>query len=257
MGNMTFIGWLWFLGPIAAVAASLVWLWKNQSRRALRERDAVAAHAASLTEALAVRVQEIVDLQAALRANAQHAEAVSSSAPVLHDALTGLPGRILFDDRLQTALHQGRRYQRTVALLRVDLDHFGEVNAALGRAAGDQLLAEAAQRLCGCVRESDTVARLGDDDFAVLLFETIGVGEVEQVTRRIVDALREPYYLDAGTTRLTGSVGIGLYPLHGTDGTALQRCAEASLRDVRESGGNAWRLPEPDVGAKQHQGALL
>lgn len=170
-----------------------------------------------------------------------------------HDALTELPNRELFKDRLQTAINQARRYHRNFALMLIDLDRFKEVNDSLGHTAGDQLLVEAAQRLSSCVRETDTVARLGGDEFAIILSEMSADDEAEQVAQRAVDLLNEPYHLDAGTTRISGCVGIALYPLHGRETDQLLRNADSALYAAKEGGRNTYRIyaPRNRNGSKQ------
>jgi diguanylate cyclase (GGDEF)-like protein/PAS domain S-box-containing protein len=174
-----------------------------------------------------------------------------------HDALTDLPNRVLFYDRLQAAFNQAHRYNRMFALLLVDLDRFKEVNDTLGHAAGDELLVEAARRLASCVRESDSVARLGGDEFAIILSEMTGEGEAEQVAQRAVELLAEPYLLDAGTVRISGCVGVALYPRHGRDSDELQRAADIALYAAKESGRNAWRVYSPIQRDAKTQGDLL
>lgn len=162
-----------------------------------------------------------------------------------HDALTELPNRELFKDRLQTAINQARRYHRNFALLLIDLDRFKEVNDSLGHTAGDQLLVEAAQRLASCVRETDTVARLGGDEFAIILSEMTNDEEAEQVAQRAVSLLNEPYHLDAGTARISGCVGIALYPVHGRESDPLLRNADSALYAAKEGGRNTYRIYAP------------
>jgi diguanylate cyclase (GGDEF)-like protein/PAS domain S-box-containing protein len=174
-----------------------------------------------------------------------------------HDVLTDLPNRVLFDDRLQAAFNQAKRYHRIFALLQVDLDRFKEVNDTLGHAAGDELLVEAAHRLVSCVRESDTVARLGGDEFAILLSEMAEPDEAEQIARRAVSLLNEPYYLDAGTARISGCVGIALYPQHAEDCDHLRRNADIALYAAKESGRNTYRIYAPPQRGEKAQGELI
>jgi diguanylate cyclase (GGDEF)-like protein/PAS domain S-box-containing protein len=174
-----------------------------------------------------------------------------------HDALTDLPNRVLFYDRLQAAFNQAKRYQRTFALLEVDLDRFKEVNDTFGHAAGDELLVEAARRLTSCVREADTVARLGGDEFAIILTEMTIESEAEQVAQRAVSLLAEPYHLDAGTAHVSGCVGIALYPRHAQDSEQLQRNADIALYAAKESGRNNYRMYSPIQRGDNRQGDLL
>lgn len=174
-----------------------------------------------------------------------------------HDALTDLPNRTLFYDRLQAVLNQARRYNRTFALLLVDLDHFKEVNDTFGHAAGDVLLVEASRRLVSCVREADTVARLGGDEFAIILSETVCLEEVEQVAQRAVRLLADPYHLDVGTVNVSGCIGVALYPQHGLDGDELQRNADDALYAAKEGGRDAYRVFSPAPHGERAQGNLL
>jgi diguanylate cyclase (GGDEF)-like protein/PAS domain S-box-containing protein len=174
-----------------------------------------------------------------------------------HDALTELPNRELFKDRLQTAINQARRYHRNFALLLVDLDRFKEVNDSLGHTAGDQLLVEAAQRLSSCVRETDTVARLGGDEFAIILSEMTADDEAEQIAQRAVGLLNEPYHLDAGTARISGCIGIALYPLHGREADQLLRNADSALYAAKEGGRNTYRVFAQHDRDGELQGNLL
>lgn len=174
-----------------------------------------------------------------------------------HDVLTELPNRILYYDRLQAAFSQAKRYQRSFALLMVDLDLFKEVNDRYGHAAGDQLLVETARRLNSCVRESDTVARLGGDEFAIIMTEMTHAGEADQVARRAVELLAEPYYLDAGTVAISGCIGIALYPQHGLDQEQLQYSADSALYAAKKSGRNAYRVYAPPSSGSLMQGDLL
>jgi len=174
-----------------------------------------------------------------------------------HDALTDIPNRLLFNDRLQAAFNQARRHHRIFALLQVDLDRFKEVNDSLGHAAGDQLLVEAARRLCSCVRESDTVARMGGDEFSIILTEMRADNEAEVIARRTVAILSEPFYLDAGTANISGCVGIALYPQHAQDSEQLQRNADVALYAAKAGGRNTYRIYSPILRGDKLQGDLL
>lgn len=162
------------------------------------------------------------------------------------DPLTDLPNRALFFDRLQQALSQGRRYSHTFALLYVDLDHFKAVNDKMGHAAGDQLLIETARRLLDAVRESDTVARLGGDEFAIILARVQSQHEVEEIAQRVVDDLAKPFNLDAGIARVSGSIGIAMFPLAGEDADRLTQNADRALYEAKGDGRNTFRFFNPD-----------
>ena len=159
-----------------------------------------------------------------------------------HDPLTDLPNRTLFADRLQSALSNAHRYRRLMALVYVDLDRFKDVNDTLGHNAGDALLIEASRRLGDCLRASDTVARLGGDEFAMILGEITSAGDAEEVARRALEALAQPFVLKEGTAEVSGSIGIAFYPDHGSDATSLQRHADAALYAAKSDGRNRYRV---------------
>jgi diguanylate cyclase (GGDEF)-like protein/PAS domain S-box-containing protein len=144
------------------------------------------------------------------------------SQQAFHDALTTLPNRALFQDRLDHAL---RQRGQTVGLLFVDLDHFKVVNDSLGHDAGDQLLCDVAQRLAGCVREGDTLARLGGDEFTVLMPNITGAQDAAAVASRIESRLEPPFELPGQSVFVTASIGIAT-------GVALRDRSEALLRDA-------------------------
>ena len=167
-----------------------------------------------------------------------------------HDPLTELPNRALFTDRMQMAIAQSARQQRQLALFMIDLDHFKEINDSLGHGAGDRLLMDASDRLRRCVRDSDTVARLGGDEFAVILTEFTTLQEVEAVADRIVHTLSQGFHLGAGERHISGSIGIAIYPQHGSTSEALSLHADAALYRVKERGRNGYcvaDIPRTDV----------
>ncbi|MBS1157696.1 MAG: hypothetical protein H6R15_115 [Proteobacteria bacterium] len=154
-----------------------------------------------------------------------------------HDALTGLPNRLLFKDRVEQALALARRYQtRTPALMFLDLDKFKQVNDSLGHDVGDLLLKEVASRLKNCVRAVDTVARLGGDEFTVLLAEITDQSDAEAVAEKILQAMREPIQLGVEERVVSTSIGISLYPRDGRDADTLMKSADAAMYHVKASG---------------------
>ncbi|HEY8682739.1 MAG TPA: diguanylate cyclase [Rhodanobacter sp.] len=165
-----------------------------------------------------------------------------------HDALTDLPNRELFNDRLQAALVNARRDSDRLALLYIDLDRFKQVNDSCGHATGDLLLREAALRIQRCVRASDTVGRLGGDEFVVLL-NTVKLPEhAASVARKISAALNQPYALAGHVVHIAASIGIAVHPQHGNDSKLLMRQADAAMYDAKKTGGNAFLIaPLPDL----------
>jgi len=158
------------------------------------------------------------------------------------DPLTGLPNRRLFQDRLEIALAQAHRYRHRVALIFVDLDRFKQVNDGFGHAAGDQLLREVAERLGAAVREGDTVARQGGDEFTLLLPGIHYAEDLAAISHKLIEALRRPFPLEGREVRVTASGGISLYPEDGEDGEALLKSADAAMYRAKERGRDNFQL---------------
>ncbi len=161
----------------------------------------------------------------------------------LHDTLTGLPNRQLFADRLDQALRRARRVGMHVVLVYVDLDHFKGLNDAHGHAHGDRVLVEAALRLRSCVRDSDTVARFGGDEFVVILADLLRGGDALSVARKIVESLFDPE-VAGGTMFLGASVGLACYPENGADPDSLLTRADQAMYEAKRAGGNGLRIAE-------------
>lgn len=159
-----------------------------------------------------------------------------------HDVLTGLPNRALFNDRLQQAVAQARREQLRMALLFVDLDGFKVVNDTHGHHVGDLLLVEVAQRMEACVRKADTVARLGGDEFVVLLPLVDGDQAALRVADKVCQALWQVFELDGLQLRISASIGVVVYPDHGSDENRLSQSADVAMYQAKTSGGNCVRL---------------
>jgi diguanylate cyclase (GGDEF)-like protein/PAS domain S-box-containing protein len=156
-----------------------------------------------------------------------------------HDPLTGLPNRLLFADRLDRALAAARRRDERVAVAFADLDQFKRVNDTLGHDAGDHLLAEVARRLADAVRKSDTVARMGGDEFCAILTEVDGPDGARAVAGRMLAALEAPFALGGGEVQVTASIGLALFPDDAEDPGVLLQRADAAMYEVKESGKNA------------------
>jgi|GEM_PF-609609 len=165
----------------------------------------------------------------------------------VHDRLTGLPNRRLFDDRLSQAVGAARRHGRVGALLLIDLDRFKPVNDLYGHLAGDLVLVRAGQRLAGLVRGSDSVSRLGGDEFAVILQEINAPDEAVLIAGRAIESLNEPVYLPDGRSAVVGaSVGVAVFPDGLESLTALFERADRALYASKKKGGASVSL---DTGA--------
>lgn len=156
-----------------------------------------------------------------------------------HDPLTALPNRTLLHERLSHALAKAQRHGRQLAVLFVGLDRFKSVNDTLGHEAGDALLQVAARRLYDCLRETDTMARQGGDEFVVLMDELSDRGPISSVSQRILDAVAQPFAIDGRELHITASIGISVYP---EDGRTLLRNAHIAMYRAKAKGGNNYQL---------------
>ena len=154
------------------------------------------------------------------------------------DALTGLANRNLLGDRLERAIAQARRKGHIAGVLFLDLDGFKAVNDQHGHAVGDELLVDTARRLAGCVREQDTVARMGGDEFTLVIHDALTRADLPAIGNKVVAALREPFHLSTGIAHVSGSVGIAAFPEDGDDAETLLRRADAAMYTAKGSGKN-------------------
>ena len=161
------------------------------------------------------------------------------------DSLTGLPNRRMLRDRLEQEIRKSRRDHRQLAILFIDLDHFKEINDTLGHDYGDQLLVEASRRLRGCMRETDTVARMGGDEFTVLLTEVTSTSHLEGVLQKLLDALAAVFQLGDEQVFVSGSIGVTVYPSDGTDIENLYKNADQAMYAAKAAGRNRFSFFTP------------
>lgn len=168
-----------------------------------------------------------------------------------HDSLTGLPNRVLLQDRLDQLLARSRWSNRNIAILFLDLDRFKIINDTLGHDVGDKLLKRFSERLKLCVREGDTVARLGGDEFSIILNDVASQDDVEPIARKILTILEEPFYINSHEMFVTASIGISLFPFNGDDSKTLMKKADVAMYRSKEAGRNNFQFysEEDDVRA--------
>ncbi len=154
-----------------------------------------------------------------------------------HDSLTGLPNRTLLSDRLEAAIARAARYQRRVGVLYIDLDGFKPVNDSFGHEMGDCLLQAVATRLTDAMRQTDTVSRIGGDEFIICLEHLKSFADANAAAAKVVRALSEPHLVDGNELHITASVGISVYPDHGKDSDTLLRCADEAMYRSKDDGG--------------------
>ncbi|MBF0517171.1 MAG: EAL domain-containing protein [Nitrospirae bacterium] len=159
-----------------------------------------------------------------------------------YDPLTGLPNRVLFNDRLSQALEQAIRNSRMVALLFLDLDNFKLINDTMGHNIGDLLLIETSQRLADSVRKSDTVARMGGDEFTIILSNIVRDKFAASVAKKIIDALSRPFHLKGHECSVGVSIGISIFPNDARDSAVLLKNADIAMYQVKESGRNGFQF---------------
>ena len=153
-----------------------------------------------------------------------------------YDVLTGLPTRVLFSDRLKQAIRSAKRNKKNLALMFLDLDKFKPVNDTFGHAVGDRLLKEVASRMLSCVRESDTVCRIGGDEFVILLHDVADAKSAFNVAEKIRQALNQPFKLAGHQMNISCSIGIALYPENGVDERTLTKNADMAMYRAKENG---------------------
>lgn len=163
------------------------------------------------------------------------------------DGLTGLPNRELFSDRLDQAIELAQREGKGLALLFMDLDRFKGINDTLGHGAGDHLLRSAAERLRALPRASDTIARMGGDEFTAIFYDVPDTAAAEAAARRVLAAFEEPFELEGTAYAVSPSIGVSLYPSLATDPDVLLRQADSAMYEVKRRGGNAFRLYSPQI----------
>jgi diguanylate cyclase (GGDEF)-like protein len=180
----------------------------------------------------------------------QHREMYEQLAfQATHDPLTELPNRRVFQDRLEQAILRAQRDGEKVAVLLIDLDRFKQVNDLRGHRVGDALLREVARRVSGCLRKSDTLSRIGGDEFTVLLNPVESVEGAERALRRIALALQAPLTIVGHKITVSASIGLSVYPDHGEDPGTLVRNADLAMYHAKGRGKNGWQTYLPELGA--------
>jgi len=162
-----------------------------------------------------------------------------------HDALTGLPNRRLFNDRLTLELAHAQRNQQKLAVMLLDLDHFKDVNDTLGHSVGDKLLQVVGHRLKSLLRRSDTVARMGEDEFMLILPGIVREENATKVAAKILEAFRKPLVFDGYEIDITTSIGIAVYPSDGEDVDALMKNADIAMYRAKGEGRDNYQRYTP------------
>jgi diguanylate cyclase (GGDEF)-like protein len=178
------------------------------------------------------------------------AEQVRASHASQHDSLTGLPNRIVMNDRINHAIAQAPRHGKQVSVLFLDLDGFKHINDSLGHAIGDKLLQSVATRLVESVRASDTVSRQGGDEFVVLLSEAEAWGDAALAARRMLATVAEVHIVEGKDLHITTSIGISVYPDDGLDAETLIKNADTAMYQAKENGRQSYQFFKPEMNVR-------
>ncbi len=159
-----------------------------------------------------------------------------------HDGLTGLPNRILFNDRMEHGIELAKRHHKKLALFFIDLDHFKQINDSLGHQVGDKVLIAVTERLKAKIRKEDTLARLGGDEFTIIMEDLTKVEDVSLLAHKIQQVLTQPIHIEGHTLYTSCSIGISLYPQDDTDANNLIKYADAAMYKAKEEGRNNFQF---------------
>jgi diguanylate cyclase (GGDEF)-like protein len=184
------------------------------------------------------RIHNMLEVRLLYKELAQYSRQQQELA--LHDPLTGLPNRRLLEDRIATVLQHAARQQSKAAVMYLDLDGFKAINDTHGHACGDEILKLVAQRLVGCSRKEDTVARVGGDEFVIVMGEIGALSDAQEPACKLIEAVSEAYQVNGLTLRLSTSIGIALYPDDAEAVEALIAVADSALYEAKRSGKNRW-----------------
>lgn len=189
-----------------------------------------------------MRVRNMLEVRLMHEAARDQSKALESLA--LQDPLTGLANRRLLDERISMALAHARRNKSSMAVVYLDLDGFKQINDTLGHVAGDILLKMVARRLVATVREEDTVARPGGDEFIIALWAVSGVDGAARAVANLIRTMSQPYTIEGQTVTVTISAGVAIYPIHGEVVDTLMKNADLALYEAKASGKNVYRLSD-------------
>ena len=196
-------------------------------------------------EEVLTRVRNMLEIRL-MHDDARNA-AITNQILAQQDPLTGLGNRRLMTKRISAALANARRNEKAMAVVYLDLDGFKQINDTLGHSVGDALLILVARRLESVVREEDTVARVGGDEFIIALWQVANTSDVATVATKLVEIVSQPYFIEGRSVTITTSAGIGIYPDHGEDVASLMKSADAALYEAKRAGKNVFRISQQTI----------
>jgi diguanylate cyclase (GGDEF)-like protein/PAS domain S-box-containing protein len=189
--------------------------------------------------------------------SAARAKSLEMSHLAEHDFLTDLPNRMLFNDRLAQAIGLAVRQDKQLAVMFVDLDHFKKINDSLGHEIGDKLLKSVAMRLVSCVRRTDTVSRIGGDEFVILLSQVEHGEDAAVSAQKILRALAEPHLIDNKSLDINVSIGVSTYPVDGPNAESLMNKADTAMYEAKQLGRNNYRFYKREMHARLAERQIL
>ena len=195
------------------------------------------------------RIHNMLEVRLLYKELAQYSKQQQELA--LHDPLTGLPNRRLLEDRIEHTLQQSARSRGKSAILYLDLDGFKAINDSYGHGYGDEILKMVAARLVGASRKEDTVARIGGDEFVIVLGNLAGKGDAREPAAKLIEVISEPYFINDLTLRLSTSIGISIYPDDATTVDALLSAADTALYEAKRAGKNRYCCAPHDLAVTQ------
>ncbi len=169
-----------------------------------------------------------------------------------YDNLTGLPNRALFKDRTEQAISLAQRSEKTIAVIFLDLDGFKSINDTMGHQGGDLLIREVASQLVKCLRKTDTVARFGGDEFVIMLNHLSDMANIEKIMRSVMNLFMQPFIVHGQEMFVTGSAGVAMYPIDGTDTESLIKSADIAMYHAKDKGKNQYILCSPHMREEIH-----
>ncbi len=197
------------------------------------------------------RIHNMLEVRLLYKELAQYSKQQQELA--LHDPLTGLPNRRLLEDRIATSLQHAERNHGKAAVMYLDLDGFKSINDTYGHAYGDEILKMVAKRLVGSSRKEDTVARIGGDEFVIVLGSLSGLGDAREPASKLVEIVSEPYFINDLTLKLSTSIGISIYPDDADTVDALISMADSALYEAKRAGKNRFCCTTPGASpGRQH-----
>jgi len=245
---------LWEIGPFKDIAASKQSFTELQSKKYVRYEDLpLERNDGKLINVEFISIVYDVDNKKVIQCNIRditERKILENALAQLayHDPLTGLPNRVLFNDRYSMALARAKRYHKKIGLMVLDVDYFKNVNDTFGHAAGDEVLKNFSGKLLSILRKTDTVMRSGGDEFVIMITDVVEPESITNAAQKVLEATRKPFMFHDHEVRITASIGIAGYPEDGEDVEMLLKCADIAMYHIKETGRDNYTRYVPGMG---------